>query len=106
VDGEPMTVAIGEEFHLGRASRGMRPPVPVLIPDNCRSPSGVLDLGAKTGMLRRDDLDDGGWVETDRLRGVVSILSLRRDGKELTLALDLMEDESLEDVRAVGDTAP
>lgn len=27
--GEPKTLAIGEAFHLGRASRGIRPIVPV-----------------------------------------------------------------------------
>ena len=57
---EPMTLAIGEEFHLGRAWRGIRPPVPVLTPGNGRSPRGVLDRGVKSGRLRREDRDDGG----------------------------------------------
>jgi hypothetical protein len=71
--GDPMTVAIGEEFHLGRDSRGISPPVPVLTPGPTE---GVLDRGVNRGILSRLDREDGGWEETDRLRGVVLVLLL------------------------------
>ena len=46
-------------------------------------------------------------METERVRGVLSILSLRAwDGRELILAPDLMDEESREDVLAVGEMTP
>ena len=103
---EPMTDAIGEEFHLGRAANGISPPVPVFTPCKPRSTEGAFDRGVKIGILRREDREEGGACETERVRGVAIALSLRWEGRELILAPDLIDEESLDDVLPVGDTAP
>jgi hypothetical protein len=80
---DPTTLAIGEEFHRGRASIGISPPAPGPSTDAGRCPRGVFDGGVKEGIYKRDDLAEEVVavvaVETDRLRddGVVKRLSLR-----------------------------
>jgi hypothetical protein len=87
--GEPRTAALGEEFHRGRASMGIRPPVPVPRDDGgLPIEEYLLFLGVKRGIFRRgsrEDVDD--VMETERFRGVGvgSRLSLLRGGREVTL---------------------
>jgi hypothetical protein len=87
--GEPSTAALGEEFHRGRASMGMRPPVPVPRDEGgLPMEEYLLFLGVKRGMFRRgsrDEVDD--VVDTERFRGVGvgNRLSLRRGGRDVIL---------------------
>lgn len=92
---DPNTLAIGEEFHRGRASIGISPPVPVPNTDIGRCPS-IFDGGVNKGVNRRDDLTEELVVaeEAERSRdvGVVKRLSLRRGGSEVTLFPDRIDD--------------
>jgi hypothetical protein len=52
--GEPSTAALGDEFHHGRASMGVRPPVPVPRDEGgLPMEEYLLFLGVKRGMFRR-----------------------------------------------------
>lgn len=102
--GEPRTLAIGEAFHLGRASRGISPIVPVPCAVDGRCAMGDFARGLKKGANSREDREDEDVVvETDRLRGVgvAMRLSLRWGGREVTLLPDLT-DEVREAVGEMG----
>jgi hypothetical protein len=107
--GEPNTLAIGEAFHLGRASMGIRPPVPVGLWLG-RPTELLLDLGVKIGTCKRLVLEDEEVVEdTERLRPVgpamLSLLAEGGGGREDTRFPDRIDD-ALDDAAPVGDTAP
>jgi hypothetical protein len=98
---DPRTLAIGEEFHRGRASIGISPPVPVPNIDIGRCPRSVFDGGVKEGVNRRDDLAEevvavvvDVVVDTERSRdvGVVKRLSRRWGGSEVTLFPERIDD--------------
>ena len=104
--GEPRTTALGEEFHRGRASMGISPPVPVPRTLGGRTWVGDLDVGGKRGMLSRgsrDEADD--VVDKERFRedGVGNKLSLLRGGSEVTRLPGRMDEDSL-DGAASGET--
>jgi len=104
--GEPRTTALGEEFHRGRASMGISPPVPVPSTLGGRAWVGDLDIGVKRGMLSRgsrDEADD--VVDKERFRedGVGNKLSLLRGGSEVTRLPGRMDEDSL-DGAASGET--
>ena len=101
-------MAIGEAFHLGRASRGMRPIVPVVVPFDVAGRCAEADLlrGVNNGVKNREEREeDVVVVETERFRGVgvarrESRLAL--GGRELTLF-----PERMDEVRdAAGEIAP
>jgi len=104
--GEPRIAALGEEFHRGRASMGISPPVPVPRALGGRTWAEDLDVGVKRGMLSRgsrDEADD--VVDTERFRdeGVGNKLSLLRGGSEVTRLPGRMDEDSLEGA-ASGET--
>ena len=114
---EPKTLAIGDEFHRGRAWMGINPPVPVPsgVAEGGLSPIGgrIRARGVKNGIWSRDCLEEDEVevvvvaVDTERFRGVgvVKRLSLRCVGNEVTLAPDRIEDPR-EELWPVGDIAP
>jgi len=106
---EPKTLAIGEAFHLGRASTGIRPPVPVPGLVLVRATELLFDLGVKIGTCKRLVLEEDDVVDdTERLRAVgLTTLPLLAEGggREDTRFPDRIDD-ARDDVCPVGETAP
>ena len=105
----PRTFAIGDEFHLGRASMGIRPPVPVPRFELGRPTELLFVLGANIGTCKRLVLEDDEAVvivdDVERLR-VVGLMTLSRRaegaGREDT-RFPGRTDDALDEVGPVGE---